>query len=124
VSGQRCVVEANIILTSQPISILDGIIRFYSRSGIRGEVLSRIKSLARSFTNSSLYADCLLASSQHNLYDLYLLLCVQWQTPDDGHKYCPKHVESYSKNKFEKLVLLVGFIIRIVLIMSHICLSL
>jgi len=23
------------------------------------------------------YADCLLASSQHNLYDIYLLLCVQ-----------------------------------------------
>ena len=31
---------------------------------------------------------------------------------DDGQRYCPKHVESYSKNKFEKLVLLVGFIIR------------
>ena len=29
------------------------------------------------------------------------------------HRYCPKHVESYPKNKFEKLVLLVGFIIRI-----------
>jgi len=26
---------------------------------------------------------------------------------------CPKHVEFYSKNKFEKLVHLVGFIIRI-----------
>ena len=26
---------------------------------------------------------------------------------------CPKHVEFYSKNKFEKLVQLVGFIIRI-----------
>jgi len=25
---------------------------------------------------------------------------------------CPKHVEFYSKNKFEKLVHLVGFIIR------------
>jgi len=23
------------------------------------------------------YADCMLASSQHNLYDIYLLLCVQ-----------------------------------------------
>jgi len=23
------------------------------------------------------YADCLLASGQHNLYDIYLLLCVQ-----------------------------------------------
>jgi len=26
---------------------------------------------------------------------------------------CPKHVEFYSKNKFEKLVHLVGFIVRI-----------
>ena len=41
------------------------------------------------------------------------LLCVQWKTPDDGQRNCPKHVELYSKNKFEKLVLLVGFIIWI-----------
>jgi len=54
-----------------------------------------------------------LASSQHNLYDIYLLLCIQYQTPDDGQKTCPKHVEFYSKNKFENLVHLVGFIIRI-----------
>jgi len=32
---------------------------------------------------------------------------------DDGQKNCPKHVEFYSKNKLEKLVHLVGFIIRI-----------
>ena len=31
---------------------------------------------------------------------------------DDGQKTCPKHVEFYSKNKFEKLVHLVGLIIR------------
>jgi len=41
------------------------------------------------------------------------LLCVQWKTPDDEQRNCPKHVEFYSKNKFEKLVHLVGFIIRI-----------
>ena len=35
------------------------------------------------------------------------------KTPDDGQRNCPKHVEFYSKNKFEKLVHLVGFIIRI-----------
>jgi len=40
------------------------------------------------------YVDCLLA-------------------PYDGQKTCPKHVEFYSKNKFEKLVHLVGFITRI-----------
>jgi len=47
----------------------------------------------------------LTACNQHNIHDIH--------TPDDGHRYCPKHVESYSKNKFEKLVFLVGFIIRI-----------
>jgi len=39
-------------------------------------------------------------------------LCVQWKTPDDGQKNCPKRVQFYSKNKFEKLVHLFGFIIR------------
>jgi len=41
------------------------------------------------------------------------LLFVRWKTPDDGQRNCPQHVEFYSKNKFEKLVHLVGFIIRI-----------
>ena len=41
------------------------------------------------------------------------LLCVQWKTSDEGQRNCPKHVEFYSKNKFEKLVHLVGFIVRI-----------
>ena len=50
-----------------------------------------------------------------NLYDIYLLLCVQWKTPDNGQRNCLKHVEFYSKNKCEKLVHLVGFIIRMIL---------
>ena len=33
-----------------------------------------------------------------------LLLCVQWETPDDGQRNCPKHVEFPSKNKFEESV--------------------
>jgi len=41
------------------------------------------------------------------------LLFVQWKTPDDGQRNCTKYVEFYSKNKFEKSVHLVGFIIRI-----------
>jgi hypothetical protein len=40
------------------------------------------------------------------------LLCVQWKTPGDGQRNCPKHVEFHSKNKFEKLMHLVGFILR------------
>jgi len=40
------------------------------------------------------------------------LLCVQWKIPDDRQRNCPKHVEFYSKNELEKLVPLVGFLIR------------
>jgi len=54
----------------------------------------------------------------------YMLKQVCWQlaskirmehpdsAPDDGQMNCPKYVEFHSKNKFEKLVHLVGFIIR------------
>jgi hypothetical protein len=40
------------------------------------------------------------------------LLCVQCRTPDDGQRNCPKYVEFYYKNKFVKLVHLVGCIMR------------
>ena len=35
------------------------------------------------------------------------------KNPDGGQRNCPKHVEFYSKNKFENLVHLVVFIVRI-----------
>ena len=41
------------------------------------------------------------------------LLCVQWKPPDDGQRNCPKHLQFYSKNKFEKLVHLFGLILRV-----------
>jgi hypothetical protein len=47
-----------------------------------------------------------------NVYDIYQRCVYSGKTPDDGQKNCPKHVEFHSKNKFEKLVQLVGFIIR------------
>ena len=53
------------------------------------------------------FAGCLLASSQHNLYDICLSLGVQCWTPDDGQVDCSKHVELHSENKFGKLVDLV-----------------
>jgi hypothetical protein len=34
------------------------------------------------------------------------------KSPDDGQRNSPKHVDFHSKDKFEKLVHLVGFIIR------------
>jgi len=48
-----------------------------------------------------------------NLYNIYHYCAYSEKTPDDGQRNCPKHVEFYSKNKFEKLVHIVGFIIRI-----------
>jgi len=41
------------------------------------------------------------------------LLCVHCKTPDDVQRNCSNHEEIYSKNKNEKLVHLVGFIIWI-----------
>jgi hypothetical protein len=54
-----------------------------------------------------------LENSQQNLCDICLLPCVQCYTPVDGQRNCPKHVEFNSKNKLEKLVHFVGFIVRI-----------
>ena len=47
-----------------------------------------------------------------NLYDICHWCVNSEKTPDDGQRNCPKHVEFHSKNKFEKLMHLVGFIIR------------
>ena len=49
------------------------------------------------------------------------LLCVQWKIPDDGQRNCPKHVKFNSENKFEKLVHLFGFIIRMFPAVTHMC---
>jgi len=72
------------------------------------------------------FADSLRAGSGWNGSSILILLascqqiCVTYtiaartvnKTPDDGQRNCPKNVEFYSKNKFEKLVRLVGFIVR------------
>jgi len=47
-----------------------------------------------------------------NLYDIYRCCVYSEKTPDDGQRNCPKHVDIYSKNKYEKLVHLVGSVIR------------
>ena len=69
------------------------------------------------------FADSLRAGSGRNVLILlascqqtgmtYTIAVYSEKTPVDGHRNCPKHVEFYSKDKFEKLVHLVGFIIRI-----------
>jgi len=47
-----------------------------------------------------------------NLYNIYHCCVYSENTPDDGQRNCPKHVGFYSKNKFDKVVNLVGFVIR------------
>ena len=56
--------------------------------------------------SSSLYTQQWYMSA--NPYDIHHC-CVY---SDDGQRNCPKHVEFHSKNKSEKLVHLVGFIMQ------------
>jgi len=44
---------------------------------------------------------------------LFIISSLALYTQQYIQRNCPKHVEFYSKNKFEKLVHLIGFIIRI-----------
>jgi len=52
----------------------------------------------------------LLASCQQTCTTYTIVVCTV-KTPDEVQRNCPKHVEFYSKNKFEKLVHLYSFII-------------
>jgi len=47
------------------------------------------------------------------LYTQQQVNVIQYKTLDDVQKTCPKHVQFYSKDKYEKVVHLIGFIIRI-----------
>ena len=84
--------------------------------------LSIIRSFHRTHSNGICRIDLLTACEQDQDVPSWScsqavwhipLLCVQWKTPDDGQRNCPKHAEFYSKNKSEKLAQLVGFIIKI-----------
>jgi len=59
------------------------------------------------------FADSLRAGCKQTCMTYTIVVCTVKKTPDDGQGNCPEHVEFYSKNKFEKLAHLVGFIIRI-----------
>jgi len=54
-----------------------------------------------------------------NLYYIYHCYVYSEKTHDDGQRNCPKYAEFYSKNKFEKSVHLVGFILRIYAMHGH-----
>jgi len=60
---------------------------------------------------SYMFADSLRAGSGQNVLILLARsitytnsVCTVKKTLDDGQRNCPKHVEFYSKNKFEKLM--------------------
>jgi len=55
-----------------------------------------------------------------NFSTTYAVAVCTVKTPDDGQRNSPKHVEFYSKNKFEKLVHLVGFTVWSTGIPKHI----
>ena len=82
-------------------------IKLYMFRTVSLSIIRRFSLYTQQWYVSYRSADRLLSTN------LYVLLCLQLKTPDDGQRNCPKHVEFYSKNKFEKLVHLVGFIIRI-----------
>jgi hypothetical protein len=52
-----------------------------------------------------------------SLYDINHCCVYSEKTSDVGHRNCPKYVEFKSKNKFEKLVHIVGFIIKKIITM-------
>ena len=87
-------------------------IKLYIFRTVRLSIVRSFSLCTQQWFTSYRFSDNLLASCQQNLCVIYLLLCIQYYTPDDGQMNCPKHVEFYSKNKFEKLVNLFGFIIR------------
>jgi hypothetical protein len=47
------------------------------------------------------------------------VLNVQWKTPDDGQRNCPKHVEFLEKNKFGKISTSVCFIKKKFVTIQH-----
>ena len=81
--------------------------RLVSRTPNRWQLASRISIELQFYTEPA-------RKLSANLYDIYYvpLLCIQWKTSDDGQRNCPKHMEFHFKNKFEKLVQLVDFIVR------------
>ena len=60
------------------------------------------------YTQSNIYRNWVPSWSSSQAVWHTEFLCVQWKTPDDGQRNCLKHVEFYSKNKFEKFVHLLG----------------
>ena len=75
--------------------------------------LSIIRSFHCTYSNGICHTVLLRAASSCQQTSMtYTIAVCTVKTPDDGQRNCLKHVEFHSQNKFEKLVHLVGFIIR------------
>jgi hypothetical protein len=88
-------------------------IKFYMFRTVPLSIIRSFSLYIQQWYMSYRFADSLRAGSCSQAVWHIPMLCVQWKTPDNGQRNCQKHVEFYSKNKFEKLVHLVGFITRI-----------
>jgi len=86
----------------------DPVCKLSARNGIRHTGLLTACEQDQNGTGSVLI---LLSSRQETCMTHTIAVCTV-KTPDDGQRNYPKHVEFYSKNKFQKFVHLVGFIIR------------
>jgi len=72
-------------------------------------------------TDEGLKGKILLLFCFFNVQTIFILIllpscqqtCMTFIISDDGQRNCPKRVEFYSKNKFEKLIYLVCFKLRI-----------
>jgi len=87
-------------------------IKLYMFRTVPLSIISSFSLYTQQWYMSYRFADSLWARSVW-IHQHIPLMCVQWKTPDDGQRNCLKHVEFYSKNKFEKLMHLVGFYYKI-----------
>ena len=107
-AGSGCSVNEFLIINQldAPISQICFEMKLYIFRAVLLSIIRSFPLYTRQRYISYRFADSLQAGSE---WKHIPLSCVQWETPDDGRRNCPKHVKFHSKNKFEKLVHIVGF---------------
>ena len=80
---------------------------------ISSKIVKEMPGSVASGTHCIYHTGLMTACCQQTCMTYIIFVCTVKKTPEDGKRNCPKRVEFYSKNKFEKLVHLVGFIMRI-----------
>jgi hypothetical protein len=109
-----------ILLGAHPVLHISRIkVKLYMFRRVPLSIIKRFSLYTHQWCMSCRFADSLRVGSEWNIMILLAsrvwripLLCVLWKTSDDRQRNSPKHAEFHSNNKFEKLVHLVGFIIR------------